>query len=85
MEEEVNKETSFLGEVLDEEYCTFLEDTDGKKEELEKILYIQDSKKNEIIQSIYDSNTYDENKEIYQKVILKVQDIMDGNIPEFFS
>ncbi len=73
-------DSNFLNEVLDEKYCNFLEGTDKKKDELENILDIQNSKKNEIIQSIYDSDTYSQNREIYQQVILKVQEIMEHNI-----
>ena len=72
--------SNFLRDVFDKKYCEFLENTDNKKEELEKLLNVQNNKKNVIINSIYECDTYIENREIYQKIILKVQDVMDESI-----
>lgn len=56
-----------------------MEKTDKKRDELEQMVNLQNSKKNEIIEKIYDGSEYSKNRENYQHIILKVQEIIEHN------
>lgn len=71
--------SNLLSEVLEKKYCEFLEKTDKKRDELEQMVNLQNSKKNEIIEKIYDGSEYSKNRENYQHIILKVQEIIEHN------